>query len=36
MNFDLKQFYIFKNISLSEYDKRLFDINKKHTTPIYD
>ncbi len=33
-DFNLKQLYIEKNISLSAYDKRIFSKNKKETFPI--
>lgn len=33
-DFNLKQFYIEKKVSISKYDKRLFSPDKKSTTPL--
>jgi hypothetical protein len=33
-DFNIKQFYSFKNIMLNAYDKRTFTKDKKNTTPL--
>jgi hypothetical protein len=34
-NYDIKQEYITKLVSLNSYDKRIFSLDKKKTTPIF-
>jgi hypothetical protein len=35
-NFYLERTYLTKNINFGIYDKRIFDINKKNTTPYWN